>query len=105
MFKNNKEREDYIRDEKNWELVKYDCVENNGIQIVVKDHRFPKIRLRRLKRTNIYRIEVMTTPMWYGDVAHYVEIGCKEFKENGELASVYDLTPNQLITYLREHKL
>ena len=47
----------------------------------------------------------LSAPLHYSDKEHFVEIGLKVFEKNGNLHSIYDLTPNQLIAYLREHKV
>ena len=111
MLKNNDERYKYITDEKNWDTLEYDIVasECSSKESDKELHGglitgIPTIRLKRLKGTSVYKIEVLAASFGYGDNDHYVEIGLKVFKPDGRLNSVYDLTPNQLIAYLREHK-
>ena len=103
MLKNNKEREEYIRDENNWEDVEYRCTRSAGTPIEVEDNDFPKIRLKRLKGTGVHRIQVLTKPYYDGQGDHWVTIGTKVFNEDGKLTNIYDLSDNQLVTYLREH--
>ncbi len=105
MLKNNKEREDYIRDDSNWEILEYSLTQAGTTPIHVKDHYYPKLRMRRLKGTNLIKIELLAAPMYFDDKPHYVEIGCKVFKDDGQLSAIYDLTVNQQITYLRDHKI
>lgn len=100
MLKNKKEREEYIRDENNWEILEYSLTSAGGVPIVVKDHSFPKVQLKRLKGTNLCKIGVLVKPNWYDDKPHYVEIACKVFENDGMLHSIYDLTLNQQIDYL-----
>ncbi len=112
MLKNNTEREQYIRDEKNWDILEYDIAASE-CSTKESDKELhgglctgiPEVRLRRLKGTTVYKIEVLSDSMWYGDKPHYVEIGMKVFNTDGKLYAIYDLTLNQLIAYLREHKV
>lgn len=112
MLKNNQKREQYIRDEKNWDILEYDVIQSlcadkqsdeelhGGICTGI-----PEIRLKRLRGTTVFKIEALSMPMHLTDKPHYVEIGCKVFKENGQLSCIYDLSFNQLVAYLREHKV
>lgn len=112
MLKNNTERENYIRDEKNWDILDYDIItsecsdkesdkELHGGLITG----IPEVRLLRLKGTSIYKIQVISSPLYHNDKPHYVTIRTLEFLPNGQMKSIYDLTVNQLITYLRENKV
>lgn len=112
MLKNNEERQKYIHDENNWDVLTYDIVtsEYSSKESEKELHGglitgIPEIRLKRLKGTSVYKIEVLAAPFGYRDNNHFVEIGLKVFKTDGRLNSVYDLTLNQLIAYLREHKV
>ena len=96
MLKNNEQRIEYIRNDENRDIINYVSV---GDRINV-----PIIRLKRLKETNIYSIEIWADSMGYGPT-RYISIGTKEFKHTGLLKSIYDLTTNQLVAYLREHKI
>lgn len=112
MLKNNQEREKYIRDEKNWDVLEYDVVQSfcvdeesdkelhGGICTGI-----PEIRLKRLKGTTIFKIEIKQAPVWLGGEPHFIDTGARVFKENGQLGSPYTLTVNQLINWLREHKV
>lgn len=112
MLKNNDERYKYMTDDKNWDILEYDIAssecpdeesdkELHGGLITG----IPTVRLKRLRGTSVYKIEVLAASFGYGDTDHFVEIGLKVFQTDGKLKSVYDLTPNQLIAYLREHKV
>ena len=94
MLKNNKEREEYIRNEENW-IDYYTVID--GINI----------KLSHLKGTNIRRIYLKSIPLYYNDEPRFIEIACKEFSEKDDrlMKSIYDLTINQLIAYLRENKV
>jgi len=109
MLKNNNEREAYIRDEKNWDIVNLfpDFVIDvkAGASMNAEGMHTPFIRVRRLKGTPVYKIEALAVADSWRGKHNYVDIGCKVFTKDGRLESVYDLTPNQLITWLREHKI
>lgn len=112
MLRNNDEREKYIRDEKNWDILDYDIVtsECHDEESEKELHGglitgIPKVRLLRLKGTSIYKIQVESALMHYKDKPHYATIQTMEFHSNGQMKSIYDLTINQLITYLRERKV
>lgn len=96
MLKNNEQRLEYISNDDNWEIIRYEVAKN--------EINMPVIRLKRLKGTNIYSIEIWADSMGYGQ-ARFMSIGTKEFKYNGLLKSVYDLSTTQLVAYLREHKI
>ncbi len=112
MLKNNAEREQYISDPKNWDILNYDIIDSEcSDEEADKELHgglitgIPTVRLERLRGTSVYRIRVLSAPLHYSDKEHFVEIGLKVFEKNGNLHSIYDLTPNQLIAYLREHKV
>ena len=113
MLKNNTEREQYISNPKNWDILSYDIVDSEcSDEEADKELHgglitgIPEIRLLRLKGTSIYKIQVKAEGRYYTNgESHWVEIGCKVFKPNGHMDSIYDLSYNQLITYLREHKI
>lgn len=112
MLKNNEEREKYIRDEKNWDILDYDI---SSSECFTKESEkelhgglitgIPDIRLLRLKGTAIYRIQVISSPMHSNDKPHYVTLQTLRFRNNGQMESIYDITINQLIAYLRENKV
>lgn len=91
-LKNNKEREEYIRDEHNWIEPDFDL-------------RNPKLKVKHLKGTDIYRIYLMSVPLYERGNPHWVEIACKRFNEEGNMLCIYDLSINQLIDYLRKNKI
>ena len=110
MLKNNKEREEYIRDENNWSIVDYNVTKvtyekDRVIPIEVTDHDFPKVRFLLLRRTHVYRIQILAKPYYEGQGEHWVTIGTKVFDNSGKLTNIYDLSDNQLVAYLREHKV
>lgn len=112
MLKNNEERGKFISDPKNWDVLEYDVV-SSQCSTEESDKELhgglitgiPEIRIRRLKGTSVYKIEVKHAPMYYNEEPHFICLGTFEFHKNGNLKSVYDMSYNQLITYLRENKI
>lgn len=104
-LKNNEERCAFIRDESNWDIVSYIGSLQYASDEENIESALPSVRLRRLNRTNIYEVQVMSSAMYCGDKPHYVTIRTMHFDNRGILKSIYDLTPNQIIAYLREKKL
>ena len=93
-LKNNKEREEYIRDDKNW--IDHYYAFNYGS---------PIMKIENLKGTDIFRVKFLSIPLYTGDKPHYIIYATLRFNENGQLVSIYDLSINQLIDYLRKNKI
>lgn len=98
MLKNNKERLDYIRDEKNWINITYAPL----IELVPGDN-YPIINALKLKGTTIYKIQALTYNPYQG--THYVTLGCYLYKPSGLLENIYSFSDTQIVTYLREEKI
>lgn len=101
MLKNNEERQKYIHDENNWDVLTYDIVtsEYSSKESEKELHGglitgIPEIRLKRLKGTSVYKIEYLAKS--YSGRGVWVSI--KVFSSNGKR-----LSNNQLVKYLREN--
>ena len=97
MLKNNKERLDYIRDEKNW--IKIDYLPIREIEPI----NYPFIIALKLKGTTIYKIQALMYDQYQG--THYVTLGCYLYKPSGLLDNIYSFSDTQIVTYLREEKI
>lgn len=98
MLKNNKERREYIDDERNWIVCEYLPVNE-----VKAGERMPIITLKNLKGTKIFKIQAV-----YGNdyfKPHLVTLGCYRFSKKGILEDFYSISDAQLVTYLREEKI
>ena len=93
-LKNDKERLEYIKDEHNWLDYEYE----HYLDV-------PDIMIKTLKGTNVCKIYVRSIPLYTGDRPRWIEIACKVFNERNLLTSIYDLSINQLIDYLRKNKI
>jgi hypothetical protein len=98
MLKNNKERREYIDDERNWIICEYLPVNkvNNG-------ERMPIITLKNLKGTRIFKVQAV-----YGNAyfkPHLVTLGCYRFHDDGVLDEIYSISDPQLVNYLREERI
>lgn len=98
MLKNNKERREYIEDDKNWIVCEYLPVNkvNNG-------ERMPIIALKNLKGTRIFKVQTV-----YGNAyfkPHLVTLGCYRFHDDGVLDEIYSISDAQLVNYLREERI
>ena len=98
MLKNNKERLDYIRDEKNWINVTYAPL----IELVPGDN-YPIINALKLKGTTIYKIQALMHDQYQG--AYYATLGCYLYNQNGLLDNIYSFSDAQLVNYLKEKKI
>lgn len=98
MLKNNKERLDYIRDEKNWIKVEY-----LPMREIEPSGNYPFIAALKLKGTTIYKIQALTYNPYQG--THYVTLGCYLYKPSGLLENIYSFSDTQIVTYLREEKI
>lgn len=98
MLKNNKERREYIDDEKNWIICEYLPVNE-----VKAGERMPIITLKNLKGTKIFKVQaILETPYFK---AHLVTLGCYRFSKKGILEEIYSISDAQLVNYLREEKI
>lgn len=98
MLKNNKERLEYIRDEKNWINITYAPL----IELVPGDN-YPFINALKLKGTTIYKIQALIYDPYQG--THCVTLGCYLYKTSGLLDNIYSFSDTQIVTYLREEKI
>ena len=83
MLKNNKEREEYILNENNWEII-----EKTNI-----------ITIRKLKGTNFIKLYFKMNNQWYGE--HEVCVGTYLLTIDGLLDNVYSYTINQIVKELQ----
>lgn len=101
MLKNNEERQKYIHDENNWDVLTYDIVtsEYSSKESDKELHGglitgIPEIRLKRLKGTSVYKIEYLARSY----SGQYVWVSLRVFSSSGNR-----LSNNQLVKYLREN--
>lgn len=84
MLKNNKERQAYVLDDSNWELYN------------------PQIRCKKLKGTNLIRIEAVRTDEYMGN--RWVALGVYEFRPDDSLDNVYNLSNGAIIEIIKRTK-
>lgn len=98
MLKNNKERREYIEDDKNWIVCEYlPLGEANGRK------RMPVIVLKNLKGTKIFKVQSVLGNAFFKP--HLVTLGCYSFNDDGFLGDIYSISDAQLVNYLREERI
>ena len=98
MLKNNKERREYIDDERNWIHITY-----APLIELVPGYNYPFINVLKLKGTTIYKIRALMYDQYQG--AHYATLGCYLYNQNGLLDNIYSFSDAQLVNYLKEKKI